>query len=302
MVFHKSQFQTTDNLWFCKWGTGKTKKRNTAKVDSATENTYQEVEEVSDIITRWRNRKDPSTDPAGRSFAIPVNYIKTNNYSLSFNDYKLIRQQGPREDDNENTIDPSETVLTAKKENLQDFFETSELLPERKRRRRLAPVLIVLLVLLFGGAAFYWFYLKGNPDHFFSSSKISDSASNISFSNSSKQKETDSSLINHNAVPNGPAGVAVHQEEKIPEPGASEKDNKLSATAGKITKYTVINKAWFHSEPDPTKIKPVYLKPRKDVVLTPQAEENGFVYVVYVNSKGQSTRGWLNKKNLEAVE
>jgi len=66
--------------------------------------------------------------------------------------------------------------------------------------------------------------------------------------------------------------------------------------------YTVINKTWFHSAPDSSKRKTFYLQPRQDVVLTPTAEENGFVYVVYVNKKGQSTRGWLDKKDLEPVE
>lgn len=68
------------------------------------------------------------------------------------------------------------------------------------------------------------------------------------------------------------------------------------------TKYTVVTKAWFHYQPDSTKKKPVYLEPRKDLILTPKDEKNGFVYVVYINSKGGTTHGWLDKKDLEAVE
>ena len=31
-------------------------------------------------------------------------------------------------------------------------------------------------------------------------------------------------------------------------------------------------------------------------------DQNGFVYVIYINKKGQTTRGWLNKKDLQPVE
>jgi hypothetical protein len=297
LVFNKSESAITEDLWFCKWGTGKNKKRNKEENNIGNENGDWDFNEVTDIINKWKYRKDNPTDPARRSFFIPANYIKTNNYSLNFNDYKLIRQQESPDDETENTFPETETVLTAKKENLHEFFEASAPLPEKKRRKRLAPVLLVLLILILGGAAFYWFYLKDNSLHFFSKAKIADSASKISFSNSSKEPETDAATISDTAtINNDPA-------EKITESAAPESANKITAeTSEKVTKYTVINKAWFHSGPDQGKLKPVFLKPRKDVILTPQAEENGFVYVIYTNSKGQTTHGWLNKKNLEAVE
>ncbi|HSN09288.1 MAG TPA: N-6 DNA methylase [Hanamia sp.] len=298
LVFNKSEFATTEDLWFCKWGTGKNKKRNKEESNTGNENGDLDFNEVTDIINKWKYRKDNPTDPSGRSFFIPVNYIKTNNYSLSFNDYKLIRQQKSLDNETENIFPETETVLTAKKENLHDFFETSELLPEKKRRRKLAPVILALLILISSAAAFYWFYLKDNSQRFFSKVKIADSASKISISNSSKEPETDTATSSDKATINNAPGKEITESETIAKP-----TNETTTKTGEgVTKYTVINKAWFHSEPDPSKLKPVFLKPRKDVVLTPQAEENGFVYVVYTNSKGQTTHGWLNKKNLEAVE
>jgi hypothetical protein len=64
----------------------------------------------------------------------------------------------------------------------------------------------------------------------------------------------------------------------------------------------VLNKAWFHYEPDSARIKPVYLMPRDEVMLTPGDEQNGFIYVVYINSKGEATHGWLDKKDLQAID
>lgn len=64
----------------------------------------------------------------------------------------------------------------------------------------------------------------------------------------------------------------------------------------------VIRKTWFHYEPDSAMVKPLYLMPRKEVVLKSREDENGFVYVVYINSKGEATHGWLDKKDLQPVD
>ncbi len=124
--------------------------------------------EIKDILTKWKNREEKQTGTSKDSFFILANYIKTNNYNLSFNDYKLIRQTQPLNNETGNIInDETKTILTAKKENLHEFFESSAPLPEEKRKRRLAPVLIVLLILILGGAAYYWFYLKDNNNQLF---------------------------------------------------------------------------------------------------------------------------------------
>ncbi len=111
-------------------------------------------------------------------------------------------------------------------------------------------------------------------------------------SNTSKEPEADTTELKISII-----------EHKINRPAATNSTSENANTTNKdSTKYTVINKAWFHYEPDSTKLKPVFLKPRQDVVLTPKDEKNGFVYVVYINSKGQATHGWLDKKDLAAVE
>ena len=78
--------------------------------------------------------------------------------------------------------------------------------------------------------------------------------------------------------------------------------NKAEPEDHSSKRYTVLNKTWFHSAPDSGKRKSFYLEPRQDLVLVPTQEENGFVYVVYINKKGESTHGWLAKKDLEPVD
>ncbi len=289
MVFNKLQSETSE-VWFCKWGTGKKKNRNNiAGNDNSGENENDEFTVANDILNKWNNRKEIKKDPSRNSFFISANYFKTNNYKLSFNDYKLIRQSLELNKKTENIIPAeTETIIAAKKENLNEFFEESTPLPEKKQKRRSAPLVITLIILILGTGAFYWFYLKGNSNNYLTRDKITNSASKISVANNSKDPEPDTAEIKNSS-----------SAKMAPSPVNNVKPDSTSEVS---TKYTVVNKAWFHYEPDPSKLKPVYLPPRKDVILSPTEEENGFIYVVYINSRGEATHGWLNKKDLRPVE
>ena len=88
-----------------------------------------------------------------------------------------------------------------------------------------------------------------------------------------------------------------------PEPSVDGTIQNIPAGSENVSKdYTVITKAYFYSEPDIRKPKSLYLEPRQNLVLEPTKDQNGFVYVIYINKKGQTTRGWLNKKDLQPVE
>ena len=174
--------------------------------------------------------------------------------------------------------------MAATKENLHQFFESSAPLLQKKRKRRVAPVLLIVLVLVCA-VAFYWVYSKDNPGHF--PWKINHSSTKASLIDS---KETDAKIDKPTLSSNDSGFVKDRSKRAITEP------------VGKPRKYMVLNKAWFHYQPDSARIKPVYLMPRDEVMLTPGDEENGFIYVVYINSKGEATHGWLDKKDLQAID
>ena len=288
LVFEKTN-SVTKNIWFCKWGTKKKKTVHEVLSDAGNEKDSFEENEAKEILQKWKNREEREKDPSDNSFFIPVDYIKTNHYKLSFNDYKLIRQQEPAKSEKEDlVVDETGTILAAKKENLHEFFESSVPLPEEKRKRKLAPVLIILLILILGGGAFYWFYLRDNHQHLYTRTKVTDT-SLLKVSNSSTEADADTT-----------SQTDDNQNTVEPSPDNSGTTDASSNT--EATKYTVVSKAWFHYQPDSTSRKPLFLQPRKDIVLHPKQEKNGFVYVVYVNSKGQATHGWLDKNDLEAVE
>ena len=287
LVFDKSK-SSTEDIWFCKWSREKKKTRNEALSENGDENNDEELKQVDQFLHQWKTRNESEAITSRNSFFISANYLKTNKYNLSFNDYKLIRQQAPLNGQTENTnVEETETVLSAKKENLHEFFESSAPLPEKKRRKKMAPLLVVLVIIIAGAVAFYWFYVRNNYSNFFTTGKI-DNSTNVS--------------ISHNLQPQAEAEKTSSSTKQKAIPAKQNPKEESNVSDPENTKYMVINKTWFHYKPDSSKIKPLYLTPRKDVLLTPKAEENGFVYVVYINSKGEATHGWLNKKDLEAVE
>lgn len=291
LVFNRFH-STTSDVWFYKWANKKKKTVHEALAEKNSVTVDFELNELVEILNQWKSRKELRNDISRNSFFIPASHIKTNNYHLSFNDYKLIRQQdGMNEKNDETIVDESGKILAAKKENLHEFFETSAALPKEKTRNHLAPVLIILLILLTGAGAFYWFYLRNDHHHLYTGKKITDTSNSFKVSNVSENTPSDTTAKNENPASN-PAPQQVQNTDTA----------STSINSAEATKYTVINKAYFHYQPDSTKKKPVFLTPRKDLVLSPKEEKNGFVYVVYVNSRGESTHGWLSKKDLEAVE
>lgn len=69
-----------------------------------------------------------------------------------------------------------------------------------------------------------------------------------------------------------------------------------------VGKYKVLEKANFYSAPNEGTQRSVFIRGDSDKVLEALKEENGFVYVVYTNDLGYTSRGWLSKKDLTPAE
>lgn len=67
-----------------------------------------------------------------------------------------------------------------------------------------------------------------------------------------------------------------------------------------LGRYTVISKAYFYAEPDELTRKNAFIN-KWNGAVKPTDEMNGFVYVVYTNEDGVTTKGWLRKKDLRPV-
>lgn len=304
-VFNKSV--STDKVWFCKMEKSKKTRtvNETFKNDKVDWLVSFQSHEVNEVLNKWKNRNASTANKTENSFYITAYDIKENHYNLNFNDYKLISPE--TESETKNTGDKKDQFIATRKENLHHFFESSTPLVEKKKKRKVLPAAIFLIILMC--AAFFYFYnLKGNnvvknitqglasqheTQNPVSKIKHPDS-SNISKINATKDSiivSKDSSITEKPVIDPTDSPIVSKIEEAKPNVDSS-------AAHG----YTVVNKTWFYRTPDTTNQKKLFLEPRPDLVLNPTDEQNGFVYVVYINKKGESTRGWLNKKDLEPVQ
>ncbi|HEY5407362.1 MAG TPA: N-6 DNA methylase [Ginsengibacter sp.] len=77
-----------------------------------------------------------------------------------------------------------------------------------------------------------------------------------------------------------------------------EKPDEKTTNDALSVKYTVRDTTFFHNQPDDASIRKTYLDPLNNKVLVPIKDKNGFIYIVYTNQFGRTSRGWINKKDL----
>ncbi|HEY0067375.1 MAG TPA: protein kinase, partial [Flavisolibacter sp.] len=94
------------------------------------------------------------------------------------------------------------------------------------------------------------------------------------------------------AKPKPQPTVTKPAEQRVEEPGEGS-----NTTA----KYKVRSKAYFHNEPDESTRRAAFIVHWNNAVLEPKQERNDFVYIVFTNHQGQTSRGWLRIKDLVKV-
>lgn len=65
--------------------------------------------------------------------------------------------------------------------------------------------------------------------------------------------------------------------------------------------YTVNDKAYFHNEPEESTRREAFINRWNNAVLAALNEKNGFIYVVYTNKDGQTSKGWLRKRDVTRI-
>jgi hypothetical protein len=81
-----------------------------------------------------------------------------------------------------------------------------------------------------------------------------------------------------------------------PAPVNSGKGSDIGRVFTLFTTY-----AYFHSRPDEASKRAANINQWNNARLKALADQNGFIYVVYTNDKGQTSKGWLRKKDLIIV-
>ena len=83
----------------------------------------------------------------------------------------------------------------------------------------------------------------------------------------------------------------------------TDKSNNENQQGGAIgSRYTVKSKAFFHNSPDDATRREAFIVSWNNAILEALDDKNGFIYVVYTNEAGQTSRGWIKKSDLSLVE
>jgi hypothetical protein len=123
--------------------------------------------------------------------------------------------------------------------------------------------------------------------------KVKDSVPNII---GAKKTETPAKKQEAAAAP-----VADYDEAELE---AEISDIPAAATENRpvIGSYRVTSKANFYNQPDENTLRSTFISPSYDKVVDAYEDKNGFIFVVYTNDLGYTSRGWLSKQDLTIVE
>ena len=290
LVFSKEAPAIGGKVWFYKMEhcAGPAKDENVVSGSNAQndrDGILKQTIELEDILHHFSNDDDRKKIESPDSFYIDARDIRAKNYSLNYSEYSLFI-------DLQNAINLSETTSAEKKmaiANLrnQTQFRAAELLPEPKKSYVKKVIFIVCLSVIVLGTGFgaYWFlFLKKD----FLTLKKNDIAP-VAIINSAQS--VTKPVVMPDAKSDTASLVGKSSNVKIPDIVANTK-----------TRYTVISdRAYFYYSPDTSTRREVYINNLVHAVLTPEKEKNAFVYVVYINKRGESTKGWLNKNDLKPL-
>ena len=65
--------------------------------------------------------------------------------------------------------------------------------------------------------------------------------------------------------------------------------------------YMVISKAYFYNSPDESTRRNAFVVPSNNAILTATDEQDDFIFVVFTNTAGQTSKGWLRKQDLQKL-
>jgi hypothetical protein len=107
------------------------------------------------------------------------------------------------------------------------------------------------------------------------------------------------SLAVHKKAKKDSVKKAVKKNPPKPQNQVPVNTGKGSDVGKVFTLFTTY--AYFHSRPDEASKRAANINQWNNARLKALDDQNGFIYVVYTNEQGQTSRGWLRKKDLLVV-
>lgn len=87
----------------------------------------------------------------------------------------------------------------------------------------------------------------------------------------------------------------------VPKDTQQVKQQTQEAQPKATHQYMVTSKAYFYNSPDESARRNAFVVPSNNAIINALDEQNDFVYVVFTNQLGQSSKGWLRKIDLQPL-
>lgn len=291
LIFNKYQSITTENVWFFKMKPGKEKEGITEhnSDNNMRHNVldFSKSDGVNDILYKWKNRKTSGVSNPDISYYITAHDIIANNYILNFDDYKTLVKKREAEKKIADELNTTAAINKYPENNIEEGL----LYEKRKSKRKIVSAVIAILLIALTATGIYFINFKNPASSLINVNGVTDSISGSGNDDTSSNEKSPGMI----------SEIQTSAKKTLIE--APIKNNRPGLSQTNLSKgYSVIDTAYFYKTPDATDRKSLYLVHRDKYVLHPTREQNGYVYIIYINKKGKSTRGWIKKEDLQPVQ
>jgi serine/threonine protein kinase len=196
------------------------------------------------------------------------------------------------------------------RENVNPIDDDFPVYPEKElvtKRHVSKPVYISLFVLVMAIAAFaiFSFVRKNQTNKQLKANNNQSKIDSLAQSSTSptvlqkpdvqkKHKKDSARLVREQQIKDQKDNINDSLSQQTEEAIQNDQGSRINGSP----KYTVISKAYFHDKPDESTRRNAFIVHWNNAVLTPLDETDDFIYVVYTNDRGQTSKGWLRKVDL----
>jgi type I restriction enzyme M protein len=270
LIFSQDEKAIAEKVWFYKMEPAikeerKLNQRTQESKSNRLSNFSRQDEQIKEILNNWEDaRKGIATDTPNSRY-VSLDEIRKNDYNLSFRPYKFINN-------NKSASESNEAI---------SFNKT------RSHRKRRSPAVLVSLLIIAAILGFYFLFYKNHSNAETLTNQAADTTKNL---------DTSSSASTVNAV-----NTFKQKSKKTTKKSSAKRSSVSNAPAAGKERYTVKSIAYFHNEPNESTRRDAFINHWNNAVLIPKEEKNGFIYIVYTNVDGQTSKGWLNKNDLKLL-
>lgn len=342
LIFTKSPAAVTDAVWFYDLQADEMSHNDTHKeaVTTAADGTRKPsgiYNKLPDVLTLWKNRRLETGDKReDKSFFVPVDELKSNGYDLNRNRYtKPIAEKKALEPAAPIAQKPSLVTDNSLYEELNTVKEKAA--PSRQtvtaKKAVFSSFLLLALVISLGAfAAYFVFFKEKDRPKILADAKIvlpSDTIQDYTNNNLDEDNQLGQTTFAEEAKENKnnpihlpskkeinsgsslsattepevntkrTTGASVAMEKRVTVPALNDISDNIVKT-----RYQVVSRAYFHDQPNDRTRRKAFINHWNNAYATinPLDEKNGFIYVAFTNHQGQTSRGWLRKKDLKPVQ